>query len=377
MKSRLAIFLTIVLMLVVLAALNAASYVRVEQEADSEFAPDRSTQNAGATGTRAFYEFLQQSGQKVVRWGQSPAALSNKDEARFSTFVLIGRMRREIEKEEAAALLRWVEQGGRLVIIDRMPDTRLLPVSRGWHVASEIFEYPRSNSRPDSTESMTEGVPLIAPAQPTLLTRDVAQVKRSRFAGRIHIYPTGEKPAANGIGHAPPPVKAPPAPREKNGEEHSRSDETEQQTPPAPKPAPTVKGPVVAIGRAGVEPVGPSAPVRHLSDGRQGEGSLLVDYVYGRGRIVILSDPFIVSNGGINLADNLMLATNLVAGAGGLIAFDEYHQGYGATQHHALAYFAGTPILWMFAQVALIVLAVLWTSGRRFARPLPAQRVDR
>ncbi|MCA1594774.1 MAG: hypothetical protein LC754_19525, partial [Acidobacteria bacterium] len=133
----------------------------------------------------------------------------------------------------------------------------------------------------------------------------------------------------------------------------------------------------VAIGRAGVEPVGPSAPVRHLSDGRQGEGSLLVDYVYGRGRVVILSDPFIVSNVGINLADNLMLATNLVAGAGGLIAFDEYHQGYGATQHHALAYFAGTPILWMFAQVALIVLAVLWTSGRRFARPLPAQRVDR
>ncbi|MGB8509334.1 MAG: hypothetical protein WCD76_13175, partial [Pyrinomonadaceae bacterium] len=124
-------------------------------------------------------------------------------------------------------------------------------------------------------------------------------------------------------------------------------------------------------------PVGSSAPVRHLADGREGEGSLLVDYVYGRGRIVILSDPYIVSNGGINLADNLILATNIVATVGGTIAFDEYHQGYGATEQHLFAYFSGTPILWMFAQVALIVLAVLWTRGRRFARPLPAPHVDR
>ena len=42
-----------------------------------------------------------------------------------------------------------------------------------------------------------------------------------------------------------------------------------------------------------------------------------------------------------------------------------------------MAYFAGTPVLWMLAQGALIVLVILWTRGRRFARPLPVKSVDR
>ena len=61
----------------------------------------------------------------------------------------------------------------------------------------------------------------------------------------------------------------------------------------------------------------------------------------------------------------------------GRIAFDEFHQGYGATENSVFAYFRGTPILWMFAQGALVVLALVWTRGRRFARPLPAPRADR
>jgi len=107
-------------------------------------------------------------------------------------------------------------------------------------------------------------------------------------------------------------------------------------------------------------------------------GALLVDYAYGRGRVVVLSDPYIVSNGGINRADNLFLATNVVTGGhGGRVAFDEFHQGYGATENQVFAYFRGTPILWMFAQVSFVVLALVWTRGRRFARPLPAPRTDR
>ncbi|PYS76599.1 MAG: hypothetical protein DMF66_13840, partial [Acidobacteria bacterium] len=54
------------------------------------------------------------------------------------------------------------------------------------------------------------------------------------------------------------------------------------------------------------------APVVHVKDGREGEGALLVDYAYGRGRVVVLSDPYIVSNGGINRADNLFLAAGVV-----------------------------------------------------------------
>ncbi len=43
MKGRLAIFLTVLVMVVLLVALNAASYVRVEPEQEREMAPDRST----------------------------------------------------------------------------------------------------------------------------------------------------------------------------------------------------------------------------------------------------------------------------------------------------------------------------------------------
>jgi hypothetical protein len=114
--------------------------------------------------------------------------------------------------------------------------------------------------------------------------------------------------------------------------------------------------------------------VVHLIDNR---GALLVDYAYGKGRIIVLSDPYVVANRGISLADNLQLAVNAVAGAGGLIAFDEYHQGNGVTRNELLAYFAGTPVLAMLAQLTLITLIVLWTQGRRFARPLPVARIDR
>jgi hypothetical protein len=73
----------------------------------------------------------------------------------------------------------------------------------------------------------------------------------------------------------------------------------------------------------------------------------------------------------------LQLALNTVTGAGGIIAFDEYHQGRAASRNQLIGYFAGTPVLWMVVQGALIVLVVLWTRGRRFARPLPLARVDR
>jgi hypothetical protein len=119
------------------------------------------------------------------------------------------------------------------------------------------------------------------------------------------------------------------------------------------------------------------APVVHLPDGRGGDGALLVDYEYGRGRIVVLSDPYVVANSGIARGDNLLLAVNVVASGGGLIVFDEYHQGYGAARQELFAYFAGTPVLWFFAQFAVVVLALVWTRGRRFARPLPAPHTDR
>ncbi|HZT60204.1 MAG TPA: DUF4350 domain-containing protein [Pyrinomonadaceae bacterium] len=394
MKGRLLIILTVVVMVVVLVALNAASYVRVEQEGDTERAPDRSTVNAGGTGTLALFEYLRQRGLDVVRWNEPVTSLASGGEGGVATFVIVGRTRRPVESEEAEAILRWVEAGGRLVVVDRSPNPSLLPTSRGWRVGSEVFEMPAPDVRPDDVEQMTHDVPLITPAQPTVLTRGVAEVARSRFAGRLHVYQVGAAVPVIIRGPGAPPRRAvvprqTPTPVETPtpDDDEEESEEEEPPPPPAPMPTPTStsrpstsdsRTPDVSSATKELATNEADAPVIHVADGREGVGALLVDYAYGRGRVVVLSDPYVVSNAGINRADNLFLASNVVTGGrGGRIAFDEFHQGYGATENHLLAYFRGTPILWMFAQAALVALAVVWTRGRRFARALPAPRADR
>jgi hypothetical protein len=346
MKSRLLIVVSFVLLIAVFAALNAASYVRVEDEAESEYAPDRSTQNTGGTGTRALFEYLKQSGHEVSRWGLSMSSLDEPEGP--ETLVIVGPLRREVEKNEADALLRWVGYGGRLVIIDRTPDPQLLPPSGRWRVFTETAELPGPDVLPHDAENMTRGVPLVSPAQPTALTRHVSQVTRSRFASRLFLY------RQRGGMEAASPTPA--------AEEGIWGGEEEGEPPPE------------------VDDEGPDAgaPVVHVRDGREGQGALLIDYAYGRGRVVVLSDPYVVSNAGVNRSDNLFLAVGVVTGGRrGRVAFDEFHHGFGEARNQLFAYFSGTPVLWMFAQGALFALAVVWTRGRRFARALPAPHPDR
>ncbi|HEX8284888.1 MAG TPA: DUF4350 domain-containing protein [Pyrinomonadaceae bacterium] len=356
MKSRLLILVSFVVLVAVFATLNAASYVRVEDEAETEFAPDRSTRNSGGTGTRALFEYLQQSGHEVSRWGLPMSALGGPQGP--DSLVMVGPLRRGVEKGEADAVLRWVGGGGRLVLIDRAPDAQLLPSSGRWRVFTEAGETPGPDVLPHDAENMTRGVPLVSPAQPTALTRHVSGVTRSRFASRLYIYyPTA---GAVGIGPGKPAATATP-----DSEEDFWGGPTEGEPPPPPPSA---------------EDSGPDtlAPVVHVLDGREGQGALLVDYAYGRGRIVVLSDPYVVSNAGVNRADNLFLAVGVVTGGGGgRVAFDEFHHGFGEARNLLFAYFSGTPVLWMFAQAALLAFAVVWTRGRRFARALPAPRPDR
>jgi hypothetical protein len=366
MRQRLAIIITVAVVLILLIALNTVSYVSEQQEPDTEFSPDRSTYNGGATGTLALYDLLAEEGRQVMRWSEKPDALLNDDDGDGpATFVVIGKTRVPFETDEAESLLRWVERGGRLVIIDRRPDVRLLPPSDKWTVSVKEQELPKINVNPKNTDEMTAGVARVRASQPSVLTIGVDDVQPSHFAATINVYvskPDSTTPAAAQGNPTPPPVA-----------EDEEDYEDEEPPPPPPKPLPKDSG-------TSSEPVygnpmlKSAAPVSHLEDHR---GALLVDYPHGAGRIIVLSDPFIVAQDGIPIADNLQLALNVVAGREGIIAFDEYHQGHGAAHNQLVAYFAGTPILWMFAQGALVVLVILWTRGRRFARPLPVARVDR
>ena len=362
MRQRLAIIVTIAVVLVLLVALNTASYVSEERLPDTEFNPDRSTYNAGATGTRALYDLLAESGRKVVRWRAQPYALLNaKGDSAPSTFVVIGKTRVPFKEDEAKTILKWVERGGRLVIIDRRPDARLLPPSGNWSISTGTQELPRSDVNPKKPEEMTAGVALVRAAQPTALTRNIESVLPSRYAGTINISESS----------SPPTAQASPSPPAIIVEDEEEDYESSEQPPPSLPEETTT--PSDAPADANSLLTSPS-PVAHLENYR---GALLVDYPHGMGRIIVLSDPYMVANGGIRLADNLQLALNVIAGGTGLIAFDEYHQERAASANHLLAYFAGTPVIWMLAQGALVVLALLWTSGRRFARPLPVPFVDR
>jgi hypothetical protein len=374
MRQYLAIIVTFALVVVVLVAINAASYVEIEQSPDSEFEPDRSTYNAGTTGMRALYDYLQESGHKVVRWREQPERLLSAGSARPGTFVIVGNTRVQFKPEEVENLLTWVKTGGRLVLIDRTPDPRLLPPSGKWQVSLELQNYPTPEARAGNTDDMTAGVALARAAQPTALTLGVDSVLPSRFASEIKVF--GIEPAAA-------------APDTSGETEHQNDEESDandydlsgrikragaQPEPPPPVPLPqTSPGATPSSSETTVSQAS-QAPVVHLAGSG---GALLVDYRHGAGRVLVLSDPFIVANNGINRADNLRLAINVVAGSTGLIAFDEYHQGRPATHNQLLSYFAGTPVLAMIGQLGLIVLVILWTRGRRFARPLPLPYIDR
>ncbi|MBI3950441.1 MAG: DUF4350 domain-containing protein [Acidobacteria bacterium] len=129
-----------------------------------------------------------------------------------------------------------------------------------------------------------------------------------------------------------------------------------------------------------------NAPVtEHIGDqgrqmGDQG-GSVLTDFRYGQGRIVLLGEPYIVANNGIGLLDNVVLASNIVRSLpDGVIAFDEYHHGYGLASSaqggivgvflSLYAYFKPTPVIWIVGQLCLIAGAWLYSRGRRFTRPV-------
>jgi len=344
MRQRLTIILTFVVIVGVLVIINTVKYVKQEKLPDSELIPNRSTYHSGPTGARAFHDFLSESGYQVMRWREAPEKLLGKTGEKVATFVVIGTTRLPFSQEQIIALHKWIAKGGCFLLIDRDPPLRLLPKTGEWSVYSRLLDFPPLDIDPADASAMAKDVTPFTPVQPTWLTRDVQSVLPSRFAGRLSVVPAplpspSSSKAATGITVA------------------SRDDDEEEEALPLAE--------ATKVSRA---------PVIHVADGN---GALLVDYAYGSGRVIVLSDPYVVTNRGLSANDNLQLAINVVTAHEGLIAFDEYHQGRGATGNPFAVYFSGTPVLAIGAQVLIVVLLILWTNARRFARPLPLAQVDR
>lgn len=374
MRQRLFTFLALFLLVFLLIGLNAVSYVKKDTEPDTDFSPNRSTFNSGATGTRAFYDLLAETGRKAVRWQDDFSAFERDSKIKPQTFVIIGSLQKELNDKEVEQLLRWVSLGGRLVIIDRAPKVSLISTTANWTVSSRVLIAPSYVTDPSDQKQMTDRILAGMPAQPTVLTNNVNAVQPSRFASPIEF----EKMAGGGAPPPPPAIQSednrgvqrnvPPAKGDGFG---SNSDLKTVKALPTPPPAIVEKGAKFPAIETGAQ----RAPVAHIVDG--GGKILLADFPFGSGQIVFLTDPYIVSNAGISLVDNAQLAVNMVAAGDGTIAFDEYHHGFGATQNEFFSYFAGTPVVALGIQLILLVGLVFFTQSRRFARPLPADDPSR
>lgn len=360
MRQRLGIIIAIVVAIGVLVAINSLAFVSEEDQPDSELNPNRSSYNASATGTRALYDFLSESGYQVMRWRETPDRLLGAAGQKVKTFVIIGQPKLSVDEEEAKSLLLWVARGGRLVIIDRRPEDSLLPLAGDWKVTTQFLDFPGFDADPARPEQMTQNVKPLHPAQPTPLTREVDSVMPSRYFSAIKFLVVNKKE-----GHEKPS----PSPGESPTPDEASDETGDLDDLLTPEESREAEHATLLAG----DKVSP-APVVHLE--RSADSVVLLDYLHGKGRIILLSDPFIVTNVGIGLNDNLQLAINLV-GADGLIAFDEFHQGRGATSNEFVGYFAGTPVLAICGQILLLILLMVWTRGRRFARPLPLPEVDR
>ncbi len=128
---------------------------------------------------------------------------------------------------------------------------------------------------------------------------------------------------------------------------------------------------------------------RHFSSAREGnvlakseKGVLAIEIPIGKGRIVALPDPAIVSNRALRHADNAVWLVTLAARwPNGKVLFDEYHHGFGEQRSVAMLAWAflKTPWGWVLLQVAAAGLLYVFGYRRRFGRisePLPQARTS-
>lgn len=346
MRRYLGIIISIALALGALIALSAAGNLDFDKPPENEREPNRSSYNSGPTGTRAFYQLLEESGMAVTRLREDFKSLNvGVTKPAEAMLVVVGPFTPnfDIPYEEAAALQKWIADGGNALIVSRYPISQF---------GDPMIQSRIQNPNPPWTASVETLIDRSSDeliVQPTELTRNLRGLELTTLAARIKF----ELPDID-------------------------EDEEESSTPPPPAatPEPTPAAPAE-------EHCDPFlyAPVIHLGDKN---GAVLADFRYCKGRLVFLTDPFVIANNGISRGANLMLAMNLVRvlskgenNQQRKILFDEFHHGYRSQINPLVNYVRGTPVPWLLLQGVLLSLLIVYSVGKRFARPLPMPQTDR
>lgn len=342
MRRHFGLIATFGLALLILIGLGVAGNVELYREEETELQPVRSSFNAGPTGTRALYQLLEESGQRVSRWREPLRALQEK--APDGLLILVGPFANNDDLLDQASqeLKDWVSAGGRLLIVSRQPNE----IFGHYQLSAQAPEHPPNAKAPPGEIINAKSDELIA--QPTRVTQDLRGLALSGFAS-----------------HIPGPGQT------------VKDEETATPTPTATPELAATPEEEEQITINADEILNLPAPVVHLGDQR---GAVLADYDYGKGRLMVLTDPFVIANHGLARGANLQLTLNVLRelGAGEReILFDEYHHGYRSETNALISYFRGTPFWWVLGQILLLSGLMIYTLGKRFARPLPLPQADR
>jgi len=115
----------------------------------------------------------------------------------------------------------------------------------------------------------------------------------------------------------------------------------------------------------------PALPVvQHFGDSA---GGVVVSMSEGAGTVIVVSDPYLVTNAGLPVAGNLDLFVNILfsyAADAKTVYFDEYHHGF-ERRTSILHLLAGTSLGWALLQVAIAVILLMFSRARRFGQPKP------
>ncbi|MGH9801335.1 MAG: DUF4350 domain-containing protein, partial [Blastocatellia bacterium] len=353
MRRYLGIIIGIALALGVIIALSAAGNLELDRPPENEREPIRSSYNSGPTGTRAFYQLLEELGTPVTRLREDFKSLSAKTPiAKDAMLVIVGPFNPnlDISYEDALALQKWIAGGGNALIVSRYPQSQFGDPMVQSNIVGENLPWAAP------PEGMVDSNSDKLIVQPTELTKNVRGLELTTLAARIKFEP--------------PEI-----------EEDEESSIPAPATTPEPTPSPTPEESTEQSAKKdSCEPF-LYAPVIHLGDKN---GAVLADFQYCDGRLVFLSDPFVIANNGVSRGANLTLAMNLVRalsrgenGQQRKIFFDEFHHGYRSQINPLVNYVRGTPVPWLLLQGLILSLLIIFSVGKRFARPLPMPQVDR
>jgi hypothetical protein len=99
---------------------------------------------------------------------------------------------------------------------------------------------------------------------------------------------------------------------------------------------------------------------------------LVAGLKHGRGYIYLSATANPFTNAGLRDPENAALVLNMLrrAPAGGLVQFDEYHQGFFKPPSTS-GILLSTPWGWAAAYAVVVIALYLILGGRRFGRPIP------